>query len=323
MNTEESQLFGAELDAHRPLLLGHCYRMLGHPQDAADAVQDTFVRAMRGRDTLRAEASLRAWLVRIATNVCLDELGRRKRRDLPTAGPPGSLTDAIETRPSDEWIAPIPDTWLHAAAPALAARLDGPDERLARRESVRLAFVAALQHLPPRQRAALLLTQVLDWSAAEVATALETTVASVNSALQRARARLAELDPAPAGHDDDAAEELLRRYMVAFERFDMDALAALLTEDVRFSMPPITLWLQGPEQVATFLSAGPGAECRGSRVVPLRANGLPAFAQYRHGGATPWGVVVLEPRGDRIAGITTFLDVDTLFPLFDLPPRWS
>lgn len=322
MNTEESHLLGAELDAHRPLLLGHCYRMLGHPQDAADAVQDTFLRAMRGRDTLRAEGALGAWLVRIATNVCLDELGRRKRRDLPTAAPPGALTDAIETRPADEWIAPIPDAWLQGRSAADGGAGEGPHEHLARRESVRLAFVAALQHLPPRQRAALLLTQVLDWSAAEAATALETTVASVNSALQRARARLDELGPSPGDGDDEVSEELLRRYMAAFERFDMDTLAALLTEDVRFSMPPITLWIQGPAQVAAFLSVGPGAECRGSRVVPLRANGLPAFAQYRHGGETPWGIVVLEPRGDRVAGITTFLDVDALFPVFDLPRRW-
>lgn len=303
-------LSDAELTAHRPALFGHCYRMLGSPVDADDAVQDTLLRAMRGASSFDGRCALRAWLLRIATNVCLDE-HRRRRRRLPMEAPPGRPGDAITFLPPEEWVEPAPEAWC------LPADLN-PHERAVARESIRLAFVAALQHLPPRQRAALLLTQVLGWSAAEVAEALGSSVASVNSALQRARATLAALDaPSAAGE-----LEVVERYARAFEAYDVEALARLLTEDVTFCMPPIPLWLRGPGDVAAFLR-GPGAECEGSVLVPVSANGSPAFAQYRHGGRTPWGLVVLELRGARIAGLHTFLDVARLFPLFGLPPRWE
>lgn len=290
------------------MLLGHCYRMLGHPQDADDAVQNTLIRAMRGLGSFENRSSLRTWLLRIATNVCLDELDRRKRRERPMARPPGLPGDDVTFRPAEEWIAPVPDAWV---VPAEAS----PEEALATRQSVRLAFLTALQALPPRQRAALLLADVLGWTAAEIAAALDCSIASVNSALQRARARLAS----EAIPEDDAVDEvLLQRYVRAFESFDVDALVALLTQDVEFSMPPIPLWLRGPAHVAEFLR-GRGNGCEGSVLVPTRASGLPAFGQYRRGGAEPWGLVVLETRGDRIAGINTFLDVDALFPLFGLP----
>lgn len=301
-----------DLEAHRPALLGHCYRMLGSAADADDAVQDTMVRAIRGLSGFTGRAALRTWLLRIATNVCLDELSRRKRRARPMEAPPGAPGDPITFTPAEDWVEPVPEAWL------LPPSAD-PHAVLATRQSIRLAFVAALQHLPPRQRAALLLTQVLGLSAAETAEILSSTVSSVNSALQRARARLTELDPAAP---EPPSTDLAERYAAAFERYDVDALVALMTDDVTFCMPPIPLWLRGRAHVTTFLR-GPGAECEGSVLVPVAASGAVAFAQYRHGGRTPWGLVVLERRGDRVSGINTFLDVARLFPLFGLPQVFS
>lgn len=288
--------------------------MLGHPQDAADAVQETFLRALRGLASLEKEAAIRPWLVTISTRVCLDELSRRKRREQPMVRPPGAPSDSIIFRPAEEWLAPIPDAWVLPGSGG-----ETPMDALATKESIRLAFVAALQYLPPKQRAALLLTQVLGMSAAEVGEVLETSVASVNSALQRARGRLKELG-AEARGGGEGAPEAVERYVSAFERFDVDGIVTLLCDDVRFAMPPISLWVQGPEDVARFLRTT-GSECEGSILVPTAANGLPAFGQYRQGGEVPWGLVILELRGAQISGIHTFLDHEALFPLFGLPPQ--
>jgi len=310
-----------ELETHRPALTGHCYRMLGSAADADDAVQETIVRAWRSRDRFEGRSSVRTWLYRIATNVCLDLLADGSRRARPfEEGPAGSVDQPLEARERKHWLEPIPE------ARVLSPEAD-PFEVAAQRQSIRLAFVAALQHLPPRQRAALLLTEVLGWSAAEVAECLDTSVAAVNSALQRARATLAQCNVPPASAELTAEQsELLDRYVHAFQSYDVDALVSLLRHDATFSMPPYTLWLQGPEPVRAWL-LGPGSGCRGSRLVPVAASGSPAFAHY-HPGPTPgtyqaWAIIVLELAGDRIAGWSSFLDTETLFPLFGLPLRIS
>jgi RNA polymerase sigma-70 factor (ECF subfamily) len=311
----------AQIEQYRPALVGHCYRMLGSVVDAEDATQETLLRAWKGLERFEERASLKNWLYRIATNVCLDTLASSHRRRLRPldlgAGPaPGSEDMALPQRPREEWLEPIPD------ARALPAE-EGcdPEERALLRESIRLAFVAALQYLPPRQRAVLLLTQVLAWSAAETAEALGLSVAAVNSALQRARATLEARNPAVTPRElSDAQRELLARYLAAFERYDVEALAALLHDEVTMSMPPYELWLRGPAAVAQwFLNQGIG--CRGSRLLPAEACGMPAFAQYRDGGAQAWALIVLELRGERIAAVTSFLDVETIFPRFGLPLR--
>ncbi|HEX2061211.1 MAG TPA: sigma-70 family RNA polymerase sigma factor [Thermoanaerobaculia bacterium] len=306
------------LEAHRAALTGHCYRMLGSAADAEDAVQETMVRAWRNLERFEGRASLRTWLYRIATNVCLDALSDGARRMRPfEEGPAGSVeTATLETRERTHWLEPIPD------ARAIPAD-DDPFEQAALRQSIRLAFVAALQHLPPRQRAALLLAEVLGWSAAEIAECLDMTVAAVNSGLQRARATLAtrNVRMSPDGLDEDQSA-LLDRYVDAFQRYDVDGLVSLMREDATFSMPPYTLWLQGPDSVRGWLT-GPGAECRGSRLVPVAACASPAFAQYRRGEVEgtyrAWGLIVLELDGDRIASWNSFLDTETLFPMFGLP----
>jgi RNA polymerase sigma-70 factor, ECF subfamily len=304
-----------KLEEHRPALVGHCYRMLGSVADAEDAVQETMLRAWRGRDRFAGRASLRTWLYRIATNVCLDQLGVRSRRARPTEdGPPGTVDDRLEEREPGYWLEPIPDD--------LALPTDGdPGELAILRQTIRLAFVAALQNLPPRQRAVLLLTDVLGWSAAEVAEGLGTTVTAANSALQRARSTLATHDLEPRLSELSAAQErLLERYVYAFESYDLDALVALLREDATFSMPPYSLWLRGRDAIRAWL-AGRGCGCRGSRLVPVAACGSPAFAQYRQDGRDPWALIVLELSGERIAEWTAFLDTEALFPRFGLPRR--
>ncbi|WP_437806886.1 sigma-70 family RNA polymerase sigma factor [Sorangium sp. So ce1078] len=306
----------AQLEEHRAALTGHCYRMLGSVVDADDAVQETMVRAWRSLDRFDGRSSLRTWLYRIATNVCIDLRADRARRARPIEeGPLGAVDDTLETRPRTHWLEPVPD------AHALPADIDAA-ERAMLRQSIRLAFVAALQHLPPKQRAALLLTEVLGWSAAEVADSLNTSVASINSALQRARATLASRDLGDARVSlPETQSALVDRYVTAFERYDVDALTTLLHQDATLSMPPYTLWLRGPEAIrAWFL--GRGAGCRGSRLVPTAACGAPAFAQYRpapEGGHRAWALIVLDIAGDRIASMTSFLDTETLFPRFGLP----
>lgn len=304
------------LEQHRAALTGHCYRMLGSAVDADDAVQETLVRAWRSLERFDGRSSMRTWLYRIATNVCLDALSDRSRRERSIdLGPAGTVDDVLESRPRTHWLEPIPD------ARAIPADAD-PAEQAILRRSIRLAFGAALQHLPPKQRAVLLLTDVLGWSAGEVAEALDTSVPSVNSALQRARATLASRDlgddVSPTLTESQAA--LVDRYAAAFERYDIDALMTLLREDAKLSMPPFTLWLRGHEAIRAWM-LGRGCECRGSRLVPTRACGLPAFGHYRNGGEKPWAIIVLELSGDSIVGMTSFLDTESLFPVFGLPDR--
>jgi RNA polymerase sigma-70 factor, ECF subfamily len=311
---------GPELDRYRVQLTAHCYRMLGSGFEADDAVQETLVRAWRSYDRFEGRSQLSTWLHRIATNVCLTMLEGRQRRARPVElGPASPLGEATLGSPQPEahWLQPVPDQLV-------VPREGDPGEQAAARESVRLAFVAALQHLPPRQRAVLILREVLRWPAAEVADLLDSSVASVNSALQRARATLAERglsidDAPPAVSEADA--ELAARFLDAFERYDMDALVALLHEDATLSMPPYPLWLQGPEDVRGWME-GPGHSCRGSRCVRVEANGTLAFGQYRPGPAgtwQPWAVQVIEMDGDKVTAINSFLDTDVLFPLFGLP----
>ena len=310
----------ALLEQYRPALTGHCYRMLGSVVDAEDAVQEAMLRAWKGLDRFQEQSSLKTWLYRIATNVCLDTLSATKRqrlRPVEISDTPGVVRDdlVLNERPREHWVEPIPD------AMALPAAQDSdPEERAILRESIHLAFVAALQYLPPRQRAVLLLTQVLNWSAAEVATHLDMSVAAVNSALQRARATLETRNPAVVPRAlSDEQNRLVARYVEAFERYDVGALTALMHEEATLSMPPYDLWLQGHESIARWL-LGHGFGCRGSRLVPVEAcGGMPAFAQYRQGGAEPWSIIVLELQGDRITSMTNYLDVETLFPRFGLP----
>ncbi|MEZ4598006.1 MAG: sigma-70 family RNA polymerase sigma factor [Chloroflexota bacterium] len=309
-----------ELEAFRKELTGYCYRMLGSTFEAEDAVQDTMVRAWRGLDRFEGRSQLRSWLYRIATNVCLTMLEGRKRRARPMDLGPASSADVALPAPlgEDAWVEPMPD--------ALVAPMDGdPAEVAIRRESIRLAFVAALQHLPPRQRAVLILREVLRWPASEVAELLDTTVVSVNSALQRARATLATVDheEGPPEPLDEARQALLTRYVDAFERYDMASLTALLKQDAHWNMPPYALWLRTHADIAAWC-LGPGIGCRGSRLLPTFANGWPAFGQYKPGPEGllhPWSLQVLELEGDRIAGITFFLDTTRLFPVFGLPDR--
>ena len=309
-------------EAYRRELTAYCYRMLGSGFEAEDAVQETMLRAWKNAEGFEGRSSLRSWLYRIATNVCID-MGRQVQRRArpmqmgPSSPPDDSLLGPL--LPEATWVTPIAD---HRAGPAGT----DPAEIAEYRESVRLAFVTALQHLPPRQRAALILCEVLRWPAAEAAELLDTSTASVNSALQRARATLAALPAGPhPGPLEDADETLLRRYVDAFERYDIEALLRLLHDDAVQSMPPFELWLQGAEDIGRWMVQPGPSGCRGSRLVPTRANGSPAFGQYRPdpgGGFTPWAIQVLEVSGGRIAGMSFFLDLldpQRLFPAFGLP----
>ncbi len=310
----------AELEQHRSGLTGYCYRMLGSPSEAEDAVQDTFLRAWRSVERFEGRSSLKSWLYRIATNVCLDHLDGRKRRARPMdLGPAGEVEAAhLTTLPDEAWIEPVPST--------LVAPDPDPAEAAVRSESIRLAFIAALQQLPPRQRAVLILCEVMHWRAAEAAELLDTSVASINSALQRARATLAAADSSTAMRAadlDPPDRALLARYVEAFERYDMDALTALIHEDATQSMPPFELWLEGREHILGWW-AGPGNACRGSRVIPtVSANGAPAFGQYKPAasgeGYEPWALQVLEIERGRIREFTFFLNTAELFPVFGLP----
>jgi RNA polymerase sigma-70 factor, ECF subfamily len=307
---------------HRRELTGYCYRMLGSSFDAEDAVQETLVRAWRGLADFEGRSALRSWLYRIATNVCLDQLSGRQRRALPmdlSGNPYPPVEHSLAgRRPGTAWVEPVLNRQVLPE--------DGdPAERAVAKESIRLAFIAALQHLPPRQRAVLILREVLRWKADEVAQLLETTVASVNSALQRARATLAAAGGAPAPRPLDSDDrELLARYVDAFERYDIDAIVRLLHEDATQHMPPYEMWLRGAGDIGTWM-LGPGSGCRGSVLLRADANGAPAFAQYRpgdDGGREPWALHVLEVEDGRIIHITSFLDLDTgLFVRLGLPAR--
>jgi RNA polymerase sigma-70 factor (ECF subfamily) len=309
-----------ELEVHRRALTGYCYRMLGSGSEAEDAVQETMVRAWRASDRLESREALKAWLYRIASNVCLDMLQRPQRRALAMDMGPASAADGAlgAGLPESAWIQPIAD------ARVLPPEAD-PAEVADSRETLRLAFVAALQHLPPKQRAVLILREVLRWQATEVAELLETSVASVNSALQRARATLdgLDLDLESTGSASVPGEqqELLSRYVSAFESYDITSLVSLLHEDASFTMPPFPLWVQGPEAVHDFM-LGTGIHCKGSRLLATAANGGPAVGVYHPGpdAYEPWAIVVLEITDDKITGLHHFLYPE-LFEAFGLPAK--
>jgi len=318
--TEREHAASAEFEQYRHELTAYAYRMLGSTFEAEDAVQEAMVRAWRAIDGFEGRSALRTWLYRITTNVCFDMLKGRQRRARPMDLGPASSADTPLASPLPEitWIEPVPDRLL------LSPGVD-PAEAAVARDSVRLALITALQRLPARQRAVLIFREVLRWRAEEVAELLETTVASVNSALQRARATLADNPPSdtdPFQPMDEEQQALLARYVEAFERYDLDSLVSLLHDDVVQSMPPYELWLRGPDEIrGWFLGAGIG--CRDSVVVPVEpANGMPAFGQYKpgpDGGYVPWSIQVLEISQGRIAGLNYFLDTTRLFPLFGLP----
>ncbi|CAL9459186.1 sigma-70 family RNA polymerase sigma factor [Streptomyces sp. enrichment culture] len=314
----------ATLEQYRVELTGYCYRMLGSSFEAEDAVQDTMVRAWRSLDKFEGRSSLRSWLYRIATNVCLDMLsaGNKRARPMDLTESTPLAQAALSPRPDHTWLEPMPDDRV-LPTPA------DPAEAAVAKESVRLAFMAALQRLPAKQRAVLILREVLAWKASEVAELLGTSVASVNSALQRARATLAErqepgADAAVADPLDEDQKKLLDRYVAAFEGYDMSALTALLHEDAIMTMPPFDLWLTGADDITGFMTTM-GASCANSRLVPVEVNGLPGFAHYKpdpeNGGYTPWAIQALEISDGRITGFHCFLDTQRWFPLFGLPLR--
>ena len=305
-----------ELKAHRRGLTGYCYRMLGSGAEAEDAVQETLVRAWRAIDRFEGRSSVRSWLYRIANNVCIDMLRAPQRRARPMDLGPSSTVDTAVLRPQAE------NTFVQPVADHRVIDTGGdPADVAAARESIRLAFVAALQHLPARQRAVLILCDVLRWQATEVADLLDSSVASVNSALQRARATLGSLDVDQLDTTVDPAHEaLLDRYVEAFERYDMAALAELLRDDVVISMPPHDLWLQGPDEVIGWM-IGPGHGCAGSKLLPVFANGTAGFGSYKPAGPgrwEPWALQVIEVRGGKLSGHHNFLYPD-LFAEFGLP----
>ena len=310
------------LEQHRRELTGYCYRMLASPFEAEDAVQETMLRAWKAYDRFEGRSALRSWLYRIATNVCYDMLGSRTRRATPMDLGPAQepVAENLFTLPEASWIEPIPTGGV--------AEDGDPADVAMGREKIRLAFIAALQHLPARQRAVLILCEVLRWKAAEVAELLETSVASVNSALQRARATLegAGIDSTAAAPPlDESQREMLERYVEAFQAYDMDALTLLIREDASQSMPPFDMWMQGRDDILTWM-VGPGIGCKGSKLLPApNANGTVAFGQYKPSesgsGHDPWALMVLELDGDKVTELTFFLDTERLFPLFGLPPR--
>jgi RNA polymerase sigma-70 factor (ECF subfamily) len=320
--TGTTNLDAAELEQafepYRKELTAYCYRMLGSAFEAEDAVQEALVRAWRGFDNFEGRAALRSWLYRIASNVCFDMLKSRQRRampmDLMEAGKGVGPVDPPVAEST--WITPTPSDRM------LSAEAD-PAEAAVARESIRLAFVAALQHLPARQRAVLILREVLKWKASEVAELLDTTVVSVNSALQRARATLSErnvtVGETPAAIDPEQ-QELLARYVDAFERFDVEGLVSLLAEDETLSMPPFPFWLDSAREYADFLR-GPGSACEDSRLAPLEVNGQPGFAQWKRSGPNTydaWAIHVLDISDGRIVELHFFVE-QRLFPLFGFP----
>ncbi len=316
MTSQAQTVLPEDIDIHRRALTGYCYRMLGSGAEAEDAVQETMIKAWKAADRFEGRSSVRSWLFSIATNVCIDMGRSSQRRARPMDLGPVRTPDPVhlsDVLPEHTWITPIADEHvidLHADPAAVVAA----------RDTIRLAFVSSLQRLPARQRAALVLCDVLRWPAAEVAELLDTTTPSITSALQRARATMAESAPAPAQPLTDDQQRLLAQYVDAFERYDMDALSRLLHDDVIQSMPPYAMWLQGRDDVLAWW-AGPGAACEGSKLLAGWANGCPAFAQYRvdpAGGHAPWALQVLELRGDRVAEFHAFLDTEA-FERFGFP----
>lgn len=308
-----------DLEAHRVELTGYCYRMLGSGAEAEDAVQETMVRAWRAADRFEGRSSVRTWLYRIATNVCTDMHRSPQRRarpmDLGPATPVAGAVPGIE-QPESTWVQPIADSRVLDAT-------DDPAELAAGRETIRLAFVATLQHLPPQQRAVLILREVLRWQATEVAELLDISVAAVNSSLQRARATLSSHSAESLDSTVDPEHEaLLARYLDAFERYDIAELVGLLRKDAVLSMPPYPLWLRGAEEIGSWFG-GQGIACKGSRLLPVAANGTAGFGSYkltRPGLWEPWSLQVVEVRGGAISGHHNFLSPE-LFAEFALPSQ--
>ena len=312
MTSSELDDFPALTQRYQRELLAHCYRMSGSVQEAEDLVQETFLRAWKAADRFEGRSSVRTWLYRIATNVCLTNLEGRPRRPLPAGiGTPESTAgDALETNHEIAWLEPVPDASVVVAE----------------RDSIRLAFIAALQHLPAKQRAVLILRDVLRWSAAEVAEALDTTTAAVNSALQRAHAQMAD-----RGLTEDSVEpelspaqlQLLERYVEAFWRKDIDTIVSLLTAEATWDMPPFTSWFKGAANIGWLI----GTECPGGAydmpMIETRANGQPAYGLYMRtpaGDFVPFQLQVLELDGERVKHVTAFFD-HALFATFGLPER--
>ena len=320
VSTTQTRLTVEQLDEHRRELTGFCYRMLASGSEADDAVQETLVKAWNAADRFEGRSSVRTWLFRIASNVCIDMNRSPQRRARPVDLGPARTPDAVhlaDVLPEDRWVTPVADE-------AVLDLNGDPAQVSAARDTIRLAFISALQRLPARQRAALILCEVLDWPVRDVAELLDTSVPAINSALQRARATMADAPSAATSKPLSAdQEQLLTRYLAAFERYDMDALAQLLHEDVVQTMPPFAMWLRGRDDLLTWY-VGPGAECEGSRLLATMANGCPAFAQYRvdpEGGYKPWALQVLELDGDCIVGVHAFLDTNESFERFGLPAR--
>src|SRR4051794_34347924 len=320
-STDTSPALDRELESYRRELNAYCYRMLGSGFEAEDAVQETFVRAWKNFDSFEGRSSLRSWLYKIASNVCLDMLQTPQRRARAMDLGPSSTAETILGAPLSEsaWILPMPDA-------AVLPEDGDPAELATQRETLRLAFVAALQHLPPRQRAVLILREVLRWQATEVAELLGMTVASVNSALQRARATVDQLDldaSGPAALEGDE-QELLSKYIDCFERYDIESLVALIADDAEFSMPPFDLWLHGTTDIAKWY-VGQGAGCDNSRMIALQANGCAAFAQYKPAGPNrwePWALQVIEISDGKIIGLHHWIPpfAAQLFEQFGVPP---
>jgi RNA polymerase sigma-70 factor, ECF subfamily len=306
--------YASLVEPHRGELHAHCYRMLGSVHDAEDALQDALLRAWRGLPRFEGRSSPRSWLYKIATNTCLDTIARRPKRVLPIDYAPATDPHAGPGEPVVEsvWVEPYPDERL-----GLEDGYAAPEARYERRESVELAFIAALQHLPPRQRAVLILREVLGYSAKEVADALDTTVASVNSAIQRARQAVDERTPEQSQQatlrvlGDDGLRDLVNSYVDAWERCDVEAVVAMLTEDATIAMPPLASWFGPRDQMAVFLAEFPLSGAWRWRAVQTRANGQPALGFYAWDAAQhaylPFALNVLSVQGRAVSGIVAFI----------------
>jgi len=321
-STASAEVSPDKLEEYRRELTGYCYRMLGSGFEADDAVQETMLRAWRAADGFEGRSSVRSWLYRIATNICLDMLRGRQRRALPMdLGPASPPVEALlgDWQPEETWISPIADDRV------LPEHGDPADVAVAR-ETIRLAFITALQHLPARQRASLILCEVLRMPAAEAAATLGTSVPAVNSALQRARATLDALpsEQRPGPLDADQAG-MLARYVDAFQRYDMEQLVTLLADDALMTMPPFAFWVRGAQDVCRWMLEPTPSLCRNSIMVPAgQVNGVHALAQYKPdpaGGYAPWALQVHEVSGGRVSRLTFFLDTGRIFAELGLAPH--
>jgi RNA polymerase sigma-70 factor (ECF subfamily) len=324
---DDDQDFMALVEPLRGELTAHCYRMLGSVHDAEDLVQETYLRAWRAFHGFQGRSSVRTWMYQIATNTCLTALQGRARRPLPTGlgAPSSSAGDALDSRPEIPWLEPLPDRVVAGTAPV------DPEARAVTGDAVRIAFIAALQHLTPTQRAVLLLRDVLAWHAAEVAEALDTTVAAVNSALQRARAQMAKLDPpdeasATLAVDDPEVRAQLERYVSAFERYDIDEIVTMLTADAIWDMPPFTAWYQGNQEIGRLIATKcPASKAGDMRLVPTTANGQPAFGLYMRGDdgrMTAFHLQQLTVTREGVTRVTAYFE-PRLFETFGLPAELS